>query len=111
MNFITQIEIKSGTETVIRVKPVKHVASDKFKAVRKKKRFCRFPNEQSRPSMFKRYSQSGCLFECRLKYAIVKAGCIPWDYPVPSGIDERAYPMCTFGDVKENVVNSTSNLN
>ena len=84
---------------------MQHVASEKFKAAGKKHRGCRFPNEQSRPSMFKRYSQSGCLFECRLKYAIVKAGCIPWDYPVPSGIDERAYPMCTSGDAQESTLN------
>ncbi len=33
--------------------------------------------------MFKRYSQEACLFECKLKYALNKTGCIPWDYPLP----------------------------
>ncbi len=29
------------------------------------------------------YHTRMCEFECRLKYAIGRSGCIPWDYPVP----------------------------
>ena len=41
-----QIEIMSGTATVVRLKPVQHVASDNFKSVTQEKRGCRFLDEQ-----------------------------------------------------------------
>ena len=59
--------------------------------------------QYSAPSMFKHYRNSGCVFECRLKYAITKANCIPWDYPVPSGIDEAEYDMCV-SDAKGKII-------
>ena len=31
--------------------------------------------------MFKYYREEGCFYECRIKYASQRAGCIPWDYP------------------------------
>ena len=48
----------------------------------------------------------GCLFECRLKFAITGAGCIPWNYPIPVGINEADFETCT------NIAfeNATSNL-
>ena len=38
--------------------------------------------------MFKMYRHKGCLFECRLRYAASVVGCLPWDYPVPLGLEE-----------------------
>ena len=36
----------------------------------------------------------GCLFECRLKFAITGARCIPWNYPIPEGINEADFETC-----------------
>ena len=36
----------------------------------------------------------GCLFECRLKFAIINAQCIPWNYPIPEGINEADFETC-----------------
>ena len=33
--------------------------------------------------MFKKYNKAGCIFECRLRYALKEANCIPWDFPLP----------------------------
>ena len=57
--------------------------------------------------MFKQYKQLGCMFECRLKYAIINSGCIPWNYPVPGGMNEAEFDVCVAHIQKEN---DTSNL-
>ena len=42
--------------------------------------------------MLKHYRKEGCLFECRIRFAADKAGCIPWDYPLPQNISD--IPLC-----------------
>ena len=42
--------------------------------------------------MFKRYNKHGCIFECRLRYALREVNCIPWDYPLP--LDHQDIPIC-----------------
>ena len=37
--------------------------------------------------MFKSYNEKSCLFECQLKFAANESGCIPWDYPLPQGLE------------------------
>lgn len=87
--------LKAGTATVIRLKPVSHHVSAEFRAVEAEKRDCRFSYEGDRnSSMFKDYKQLGCLFECSLIYAITNVGCIPWDYPVPAGLDQADFDIC-----------------
>ena len=50
---------------------------------------------QEANSMFNRYSQKGCIFECRLKNTLNHVGCIPWDYPMPlSLINSQHVEMC-----------------
>ncbi len=45
--------------------------------------------------MFNTYSQESCQFECRLRYAGEKAGCIPWDYPHPDNLSNgTGLPFC-----------------
>ena len=38
--------------------------------------------------MLRDYRKEGCLFECRIRYAADKAGCIPWDYPLPQNMSD-----------------------
>ena len=42
--------------------------------------------------MFRRYNKAGCIFECRLRYALKHANCIPWDYPLP--LEHQDVPIC-----------------
>ncbi len=48
------------------------------------KRKCRFAEEGHHhypDSMFNLYSQSACIFECRLRQTYSKVGCLKWDFP------------------------------
>lgn len=48
------------------------------------KRKCRFADEghpHYADSVFNSYSQSSCLFECRLRQVYDTLGCLSWDYP------------------------------
>lgn len=77
------------------MKPVQHVASLSFKELSIEDRDCRFINETgNNNSMFKQYRHLGCMFECRLKLAIINSNCIPWDYPVPGGLNETKFEVC-----------------
>ena len=55
---------------------------------------------QDANSLFKSYNEKSCQFECRLKFAVRRVGCIPWDYPVPrdDGFDYRyeTWAMCDY---------------
>ena len=42
--------------------------------------------------MFKKYNKAGCIFECRPRYALKHANCIPWDYPLP--LEHQEVPIC-----------------
>ncbi len=54
--------------------------------------------------MFKHYSEKGCQFECRLKYAIGVTNCLPWNYPQPMGLNRTQLPICTATWNGENFV-------
>ncbi len=46
------------------------------------KRNCLFDKEaQGYSTMFKTYSQDGCLFECKLRSIQEDKGCMPWNFP------------------------------
>ena len=85
---------------------MQHIVSEKFRSVPAADRKCRFSTEDvSNSSMFRKYRQVGCLFECRLRNAIQSASCIPWNYPIPHGINESDFETCS-----NMVENGTSNL-
>ena len=45
-------------------------------------------------SIFESYSKKGCIFECSVKFAIEKVGCLPWDFPVSSAWDDTNLEIC-----------------
>ena len=47
---------------------------------------------QDQKSMFRKYNKLGCIFECRLRYALRHVNCIPWDYPLP--LEHQEVPIC-----------------
>ena len=50
--------------------------------------------------MFVEYSKRGCQFECRLRDAAAYANCIPWDYPVPVGLE--GHEICLAATLMNN---------
>ena len=41
--------------------------------------------------MFNEYEERACQFDCRLRYAINRSRCLPWDYP---SLGEESLPIC-----------------
>ena len=80
-----QVEIRAGTEVIMKVEPVRHVVSDDFRELDQEERGCLLQDEQvlvschinnnnntlcfqlNKTSMFQFYKQTKCLFECRLR--------------------------------------------
>ena len=112
---MAQIEAPAGMETKIKVTPTYRSSSYDIKILNPEERHCRFLDEVKVPkqivsgiicfkinislffekeiSMFKYYRKEGCLYECRIKYASQKAGCIPWDYPTMKNMNDSS--ICT----------------
>ncbi len=49
-------------------------------------------------TIFKSYSQKSCQFECILRLATDKAGCLPWDFPVPTTDEDVPPPDVCVGN-------------
>ena len=96
---MNSLDIIAGQDVTIKIKPVHHVASERFKSLDVEKRNCLFHDEGNRNSMFNSYNFKACQFECRLSYAVGKAGCLPWDYVLPSGIESENVTMCVSESV------------
>ena len=107
--------MEPGKHTSIRVKQVQHVATTRFMDHDLQSRQCRFSNENpgflkvlkllttsfaifvstDEHSIFKKYSQAGCIFECSLNFAIASVECVPWDFPVPFKWQDVQLAICT----------------
>ena len=59
-------------------------------------------------SIFQKYSQAGCIFECSLKFAIESVGCLPWDFPVPSKWQDVHLAVCN--STNPNPINDKNKL-
>ena len=106
------IDLVAGKSYNIKIVPFQHIATPEVRSLFWKSRKCLFNDEpvrqiksllnihfqvkqfQKEKSMFKAYSQKGCLFECRLKNTFSYVGCIPWDFPIPPSV-EKEVPICT----------------
>ena len=64
--------------------------------------------EHSPSGMFKKYSQQGCLFECRLQKAINKLGCVPFDYFHTEAQLADNTPLCARDSVADFQLEMTS---
>ena len=74
------IVLKRGHEYFIDVVPVGKRSSDLVKNLDVQDRKCHIEDEVQENSMFKRYSESNCKYECRVDLARQRCQCIPWEY-------------------------------
>ena len=77
----TSFEIPLGHTTTVYVTPKAREIDDSGKELKENERNCRLIEDNSELEIFKIYTQEACLFECKLKIAANKCGCIPWSYP------------------------------
>jgi hypothetical protein len=71
-----------GYHTKVNVVPRVYTPSKSADKYNPNGRQCLLPNENNdTDSIFLYQSQNACLFECKVKAAMKKCGCTPWDYP------------------------------
>ena len=78
------IEIPLGHSTIVYFTPSARKIDLSGKELDENQRNCRLNDENSDLNFFNKYTQEGCLFECKLKIATANCGCIPWSYPMLS---------------------------
>ena len=67
-------------------------ANEKLGHRKKQKKTIKYISDEN--SIFENYSKKGCIFECSVKFAIEKVGCLPWDFPVRSEWDDSDIDIC-----------------
>ncbi len=91
------IDLVAGKTYTISVTPSETISDKSILDLRPDQRDCRRPDENEGLRLFQRYTQSACVFECRLKHAGDKCQCIPWDYPAYNA----TLPLCRNKDLEE----------
>ena len=77
--------VKGGYKTTIHVEPMEIIASEDLRSVPISKRQCRFEDETEGIMLLKRYSQSGCQFEMKIRKLQDICKCTPWYIPSTFG--------------------------
>ena len=75
------VNIRVGYKATFRITPSQTVTHQDTAHLPKEKRGCQFQHENDELSIFKVYTESSCIFECKLNIALDKCHCMPWDYP------------------------------
>ena len=87
----SSVEVKQGHVTHFLITPRKIEASDDLREIEFEKRKCRFHDEVTDSKLFSVYTQNNCRYECKMRQAVAKCQCIPWDYPQFKG---EQHPIC-----------------
>ena len=74
--------VRPGHENLVAMTAVNTIADEAIRDVPPEKRNCYFQDEY-KLDMYQLYSQSGCIFECKMRIGQSKTegGCTPWFYP------------------------------
>ena len=103
------IYLRLGNEYHIDVTPVGSRSSDNLKALDAEDRNCLLENEISQESIFKRYTESNCKYECHVTIAKQNCGCVPWDFMAKAthlGDECDVFGRtCFFKEIKEIALN------
>ena len=75
-------EIPLGQTTTVYITPKAREIDEIGKTLKENQRNCRLVEDNSELEIFKVYTQEACLFECKIKIAANKCGCIPWSFPL-----------------------------
>ena len=74
------IELEAGNEYYVEVYPIGQVSNEDFKAMNYEQRKCKLEDEVDDRSIFKKYTESNCKYECHVEIARETCGCVPWEY-------------------------------
>ena len=111
-NFLNEAEITKHTEPIflkpgwtyeIDVIPHGVRSTENMKNLPIEDRNCLLEDEVPEGSIFKKYSQANCKYECRVALASQNCGCTPWDFMKVSGSREECDVFgrtCFFNEMK-----------
>ena len=74
-------EIPLGYSTIVYITPKATEVDGDGKKLKEEQRNCRLNEKSETLNIFNVYTKVGCLFECNLKHAMKRCGCVPWNYP------------------------------
>ena len=74
------LKIPLGYSTLIFITPRARKIDENGKQLSETERECRIAEDVHKSSIFKSYTQEGCLLECKTKQSYEKCGCFPWNY-------------------------------
>ena len=80
----TSFDIPLGQSTVVYITPKAREIDESGKKLSEAQRHCRLSEDTQSLDIFNIYTRSACMFECKMKSAVRRCGCIPWNYPVSS---------------------------
>ncbi len=88
---------KVGYETTVHVTPMQLVSSANLKTLKIAGRRCRYEAENPYPhSVFSQFTQKGCDFETKYRYARERHNCAPWFIPTSDSHSKEAVRrLCT----------------
>lgn len=75
-------KVPLGYSTTFLITPKARKIDESGKELSENQRSCRLDEDTETLDIFKIYTRSACLFECKLKYSLQRCGCIPWEYPL-----------------------------
>ena len=79
----TSMKIPLGYTTTFYITPQATEIDENGKAnLMESERKCRLNEDTDNMDVFNVYTRVACLFECKMKYAMERCGCIPWNYPI-----------------------------
>ncbi len=75
------ISLRPGYTYTIAVTPSKNTVDAKVDGLPPNDKRCMSARDDHNLTLFRDYSFSSCMYECRLRVASESCGCIPWDFP------------------------------
>ena len=78
----TSFNIPLGQSTIVYITPKAREIDDSGKKLSEAQRHCRLSEDTETLDIFNIYTRSACMFECKMKSAVRRCGCIPWNYPI-----------------------------
>lgn len=79
--------IPLGHSTTVYITPKARRIDDSAKELTEMQRGCRLSQKAEDLNIFNIYTKEACLFECKMKLALKKCGCSPWNYPIITEVD------------------------
>ena len=77
------MNIPLGYETIFLITPSAREIDDTVgNELTESQRNCRLDEDTDELEVFNVYTRVSCLLECKMKYAMERCGCIPWNYPL-----------------------------